>query len=230
MTMNINSLTIKAQEALQAAASKARESGQQSIDPLHLLGVLIAEDDSLSTFLLGRVGVNVRKLRGDVAAAIASLAKVSGGNSDQYFSSETSRVIQRAVDFTKKFNDKYASVEHLLLGLLSEDSSVAANILRMHDVTYTATRRLAQELAGDGSGVGAEMTPGLRRIIKSAAETAARHGNACVGTEDLLLSILYDKECVAVKLILSQNASISEIQNDILSFYGDFGAKKDEKP
>ena len=132
--MNINSLTIKAQEALQAAASKARESGQQSIDPLHLLGVLIAEDDSLSTFLLGRVGVNVRKLRGDVAAAIASLAKVSGGNSDQYFSSETSRVIQRAVDFTKKFNDKYASVEHLLLGLIAERGT-SAELLKTSGAT-----------------------------------------------------------------------------------------------
>ena len=126
--MNINSLTIKAQEALQAAASKAREAGQQSIDPLHLLGVLIAEDDSLSTFLLGRVGVNVRKLRSDVAAVISSLAKVSGGNSDQYFSSEASRVIQRAVDFTKKFNDKYASVEHLLLGLIAERGASAARL------------------------------------------------------------------------------------------------------
>jgi len=139
------------------------------------------------------------------------------------------RALGTAADESRSLGTSYTGSEHLLLGLLSEDASVAANILRMHDVTYTATRRLAQELAGDGRGTGAEMTPGLRRIIKSAAETAARHGNACVGTEDLLLSILYDKECVAVKLILSQNASISEIQNDILSFYGDFGVKKDEK-
>ena len=45
--MNINTLTIKAQEALQAALNLARERGQQAVEPLHLLAVLIREDDSL---------------------------------------------------------------------------------------------------------------------------------------------------------------------------------------
>ena len=47
--MNINTLTIKAQEALQAALNLARERGQQAVEPLHLLAVLIREDDSLAT-------------------------------------------------------------------------------------------------------------------------------------------------------------------------------------
>ena len=51
--MNINSLTIKAQEALQAAVSLAREQGNQAVEPLHPLNVLVREDDSLSVFLLG---------------------------------------------------------------------------------------------------------------------------------------------------------------------------------
>jgi ATP-dependent Clp protease ATP-binding subunit ClpB len=118
--MNINSLTIKAQEALQSAFALARENGQQAVEPLHLLSVLISEDDSLGSFLLGRVGVNVRTLRTNVANAVAGLPKVSGGGAEQYFAPNTSKVIQRAVDFTKKFNDRYASVEHLLLGLIAE--------------------------------------------------------------------------------------------------------------
>ena len=118
--MNINSLTIKAQEILQAAFSLARERGQQAVEPIHLLSVIIAEDDSLGAFLLGRVGVNLPQLREQVAARLNSMSKVSGGNSEQYFSGDSSKVIQRAVDFTRTFNDKYASVEHLLLGLIAE--------------------------------------------------------------------------------------------------------------
>lgn len=68
--MNINTLTIKAQEALQAALNLARERGQQAVEPLHLLSVLIREDDSLATFLLGRVGVNVRGLRDEVQRSV----------------------------------------------------------------------------------------------------------------------------------------------------------------
>ncbi len=127
--MNINSLTIKAQEALQSAFTLARNNGQQGVEPLHLLSAIIAEDDSLGAFLLGRVGVNVRSLRQEVATAINQLPKVSGGDSEQYFSNDCSRVIQRAIDFTKNFNDKYASVEHLLLALVAERGT-AADILK----------------------------------------------------------------------------------------------------
>ena len=77
--MNINTLTIKAQEALQAALNLARERGQQAVEPLHLLAVLIREDDSLATFLLGRVGVNVRGLRDETQRAVGSLPRVEGG-------------------------------------------------------------------------------------------------------------------------------------------------------
>ena len=127
--MNINSLTIKAQEALQAAVALAKQNGQQAVEPMHLLSVIIKEDDSLGAFLLGRVGVNVRTLRDEVSRAVASIAKVSGGNGEQFFSSDTSKVIQRAVDFTRTFNDKYASVEHLLLGLVAERGQ-AADVLK----------------------------------------------------------------------------------------------------
>ena len=128
--MNINSLTIKAQEALQSAVALAREAGQQAVEPQHLIVALIKEDDSLSTFLLGRVGVNVRSLKDEAQRAMEALPKVSGGNGEQYFSTDTSKTIQRAVDFTRTFNDKYASVEHLLLGLVAERGAVADMLKR----------------------------------------------------------------------------------------------------
>ena len=131
--MNINTLTIKAQEALQAALTLARERGQQAVEPLHLLAVLIREEDSLATFLLGRVGVNVRGLRDEVNRTVERLPRVEGG-SEQYFSQDASRVIQRAVDFTKNFGDKYASVEHLLLGLVAERGQ-ASDLLKRSGAT-----------------------------------------------------------------------------------------------
>ncbi len=76
--MNINSLTIKAQEALQGAVSLAGEHGQQAVEPLHLLAVLVREEDSLAAFLLGRTGVNVRLLRDEANRAVAALPRVEG--------------------------------------------------------------------------------------------------------------------------------------------------------
>uniref|UniRef100_UPI004026EFE0 ATP-dependent chaperone ClpB n=1 Tax=Alistipes onderdonkii TaxID=328813 RepID=UPI004026EFE0 len=131
--MNINTLTVKAQEALQSALTLARERGQQAVEPLHILSVLVREDDSLAAFLLGRVGVNVRGLRDEADRAVASLPRVEGGG-DQFFSQDSSKVIQRAVDFTRNFGDKYASVEHLLLGLIAERGQ-AADILKRSGAT-----------------------------------------------------------------------------------------------
>ncbi len=131
--MNINTLTIKAQEALQAALSLARERGQQAVEPLHLLSVLVREDDSLAAFLLGRVGVNVRGLREEAERAVDALPRVEGGG-EQFFSQDVTRTIQKAVDFTKNFGDKYASVEHLLLGLVAERGAVS-EMLKRHGAT-----------------------------------------------------------------------------------------------
>ena len=127
--MNINSLTIKAQEALQGAVSLAGEHGQQAVEPLHLLAVLVREEDSLAAFLLGRTGVNVRLLRDEANRAVAALPRVEGAG-EPFFSQECTRTIQRAVDFTRKFNDKYASTEHLLLGLVAERSAASELLKR----------------------------------------------------------------------------------------------------
>ncbi|MBR2436806.1 MAG: ATP-dependent chaperone ClpB [Alistipes sp.] len=131
--MNINTLTIKAQELLQAAMTLARGRGQQAVDPLHLLAVAIAEEDSLGSYLLGRVGANVATLRRDTEAAIARLPRVEGGG-EAYFSREASVLIQRAVDLTEKFNDRYASVEHIVAALATERSA-AHDILKAAGVT-----------------------------------------------------------------------------------------------
>ena len=127
--MNINTLTIKAQEALQAAITLAQERGQQAVEPVHLLSVLIREDNALATFLLRRVGVNVKMLREETTRLLGSLPRVQGGG-EQYFAQDTSKVVQRAVDFTKNFGDKYASVEHLLLALVAERGQVSELLKR----------------------------------------------------------------------------------------------------
>ena len=132
--MNVNTLTVKAQEALQAAYTLARQRGQQAIEPLHILSVLVHDDDGLCSFLLGRVGVNVRGLRDEAERAVGALPQVTGGDGEQFFSQDASRVIQRAVDATKTFGDKYASVEHLLLGLIAERGA-ASDLLKRAGAT-----------------------------------------------------------------------------------------------
>ncbi len=125
--MNINNLTIKAQEALQSAFSAAASAGNQAVEPEHILQAIIEDEGGVPVFLLQKVGANIPAIRQGVEAAVKALPKVSGG--DQYFSRDSSKAIQKASDFTREFNDKYASVEHLLLGLVA-DGGKASRILK----------------------------------------------------------------------------------------------------
>ena len=143
--MNINTLTIKAQELLREAMTLAQSRRQQSLEPLHILAAAIAEDESLSCHLLSRVGVNVKAIRGEVAEAVEHLPRVEGAASDVFFSRESSAVVQAAVDLTRTFSDRYASVEHLLVAVAKERGT-ARDILRRNGVDYNQLIAAIKEL------------------------------------------------------------------------------------
>ena len=147
--MNINTLTIKAQEALQSAFSIASAASNQAVEPVHILAALIAEDDALDTYLLSRIGVNVQPLRSEVQNRINALPKVSGSG-ENYISQASSRVIQKAVDYTSTFADKFASVEHLLLGLVADGGDVA-KLLKGSGVSEKELIAAIKELRKGGS-------------------------------------------------------------------------------
>ncbi len=143
--MNINTLTIKAQELLREAMAVAQSRRQQSLEPLHILAAAIAEDESLSCHLLGRVGVNIKAIRGEVTEAIERLPRVGGAAGDVFFSRESSAVVQAAVDLTRTFSDRYASVEHLLVAVAKERGA-ARDILRRNGVDHNQLIAAIKEL------------------------------------------------------------------------------------
>ena len=143
--MNINTLTIKAQELLREAMTLAHSRRQQSLEPLHILAAAIAEDESLSCHLLGRVGVNIKSIRGEVTEAIEHLPRVEGAAGDVFFSRESSAVVQAAVDLTRTFSDRYASVEHLLVAVAKERGA-ARDILRRNGVDHNQLIAAIKEL------------------------------------------------------------------------------------
>lgn len=132
--MNINTLTIKAQELLQSAMTLAHTKGHQALEPQHILASAIADDSSLASYLFGRVGVNINALRKQTEEAIERLPRVEGAENNIFFSRESSAVIQRASELTRTFADKYASVEHIVAAMAHERSTVR-DILKHMGVT-----------------------------------------------------------------------------------------------
>ena len=125
--MTLDKFTIKAQEAVQAAASRAQTAGQQAIEPVHLLYGIMQKAKDVTDYLFGKSGVNVRQLEQLVEGEIAHLPRVQGG--EPYFSNSASQVLQRAMDEARKMGDEFVSVEPMLLALLSVNST-ASRILK----------------------------------------------------------------------------------------------------
>ncbi len=76
--IRFDKLTLKAQEALQAAQSHASEKGHPQVAPEHLLWGLIEQKDGVVLPILQKLGVNLQTIARDLAEAVAKLPKVSG--------------------------------------------------------------------------------------------------------------------------------------------------------
>lgn len=115
--MDLNNFTIKAQEAIQKAAEIATAKQNQSIDPSHMLKGILVVDENVVPYLLRKLNVNFESFSTSLDRIIDSLPKVSGGQ--QYFSSNSNRVLQKSLEIASKFKDQFISIEHLLLGILA---------------------------------------------------------------------------------------------------------------
>lgn len=121
--MNFNNFTIKSQEAIQQAFTIAQGYNHQAIEPAHLLKGIISQSESITGFILRKIGVNPSTFDSVLTKILESYPKVSGG--DQYLSSSASRVLQKSLDYSKELGDQYVSVEHILLGLLTVSDQVS---------------------------------------------------------------------------------------------------------
>jgi ATP-dependent Clp protease ATP-binding subunit ClpB len=145
--VRFDKLTVKAQEAMQAAQEMGARFGQQQIEPLHVLWALIAQGDGVVPPLLEKLGVSPAQLASEVEKQVERLPKVSGGTA-QYLSSETDKVLERALDEAQRLKDEYVSTEHILLGITAAKRDSAGELLARHGVTHEAILQAMATIRG----------------------------------------------------------------------------------
>jgi ATP-dependent Clp protease ATP-binding subunit ClpB len=124
MAFRFEKLTLKSQEALQAAQQVARDRGHQRLEPMHLLAALLSPEQSVIRSLLGQLGVNPAQLSKAAEEGLNALPKVSGAETT--LGPELSRVLDAAQDEADRMKDQFVSVEHMLLGLAKLKSRAQA--------------------------------------------------------------------------------------------------------
>ena len=145
--LRFDKLTVKAQEALQAAQEMGARSGQQQIEPLHLLWALIAQGDGVVPPLLEKLGAPPAALASEIEKQIERLPKVSGV-SQQYLSQASNDVLERAFDEAQRLKDEYVSTEHILLAIAAADRDPAGQLLARHGATHDAILQAMTAIRG----------------------------------------------------------------------------------
>ncbi|MBA3631732.1 MAG: ATP-dependent chaperone ClpB [Acidobacteria bacterium] len=144
--MRFDRFTIRGQEAVQEAIGVAEKNQNQQVEPEHLLAAMLEQKEGTLRPILGKVGVNVSTIIGEVEAAIAKFPKVSGGQ--QYFSSRFNTIVQNAQKEAENMQDEYVSTEHLLLTIAEEKEGDAGRILRSHGVTKEDLQKVIEQMRG----------------------------------------------------------------------------------
>ncbi|MDO5129769.1 MAG: ATP-dependent chaperone ClpB [Prevotellaceae bacterium] len=125
--MTFDKFTIKAQETVQEAVNLAQRSGQQSIEPVHLLKALMDKARDVSNFIFQKLGVNTQQVEMLLEQEIKHLPRVQGGQ--PYLSNDTNQILVNAENISQKMGDQFVSVEPILLAILAS-SSTAGRILK----------------------------------------------------------------------------------------------------
>ena len=134
------------------------------------------------------------------------------------FTEKANRALNKAVQAAESMGHTYIGSEHLLLGLLSDKTTVAGAVLAARHIQYDNIENYIKQAVGVGVPtelVPDDFTPRSKRIIETAVQLARGMGQALVGTEHVLLAIVREPDCMAAQMLAQSGVSLQEIVNDV---------------
>ena len=125
--MNVERMTQRVQEALNAAYTRAVSEHNTQTTPEHLLAAILDQTDGVAGPILTKAGLDPRTVDQRVQAAVAALPRLQGSNADQSHvtvAPALTRLLGKADDEAKSLNDDYVSIEHVLLAMTADGGAV----------------------------------------------------------------------------------------------------------
>ena len=136
------------------------------------------------------------------------------------FTNRAREVVELANDLAITLGHNYVGTEHLLYGLAKEEGCIASKVLEKQGVNSKKILDKIIELIGEGdrniiSVIG--LTPRTKRIIENAFREAKKQNSEYIGTEHLLIGIIQEADCVAMKIMFDLNVDFEKMYNDIFN-------------
>jgi ATP-dependent Clp protease ATP-binding subunit ClpB len=172
--MNIEKYTERSRGFIQSAQSLALGKNHQQFTPLHLLKVLLDDEEGMAASLIQRAGGNAKLALSETEAALKKIPSVSGDGSQLYLSRELARVFDTAESAAQKSGDSFVTVEYLLLALAVEKDVDAGKILVTAGVTPQTLRDAIAAVRKGRSADSASAEQGYDALKKYAMDLTAR--------------------------------------------------------
>ncbi|HEY4356562.1 MAG TPA: ATP-dependent chaperone ClpB [Acidobacteriaceae bacterium] len=148
MAIKWDKMTVKTQEAVQAAVAHASENGNPEVLPVHLMAALLEDKDGVVLPVLEKVGVPVQQLLAGMNSAIGKLPKVQGASQQPGLGGGFQKILDGAFKEAETFKDDYVSTEHLLLALARQKGEPVAAALSAEGATHDAILKALQAVRG----------------------------------------------------------------------------------
>jgi ATP-dependent Clp protease ATP-binding subunit ClpC len=165
--------TEKARRVIFFARYEASQFGAPAIEPEHLLLGLMREDKTLTGRFFPRTTVSIESIRKEIEGRTLLREKIST-SVELPLAPETKRVLAYAHEESDRLQHRHIGTEHLLLGLLREERSMAAEILYERGLRLVAVREeIARQTGSDARASQKKDTPHLVEFSRDLTEDAA---------------------------------------------------------
>ncbi len=142
----------------------------------------------------------------------------------EYFSDKAIKAVMLAQEEARRLGHNFVGTEQILVGLMSEGTSVAAKTLKAQGLSLREVQKEVEAIIGRGSGflpVEIPFTPRAKRIFETAMKEARQMGNNYIGPEHILLGLLQDNEGVASKVLENLGVDRSQVRTEVIRALGE---------
>jgi ATP-dependent Clp protease ATP-binding subunit ClpB len=149
MSSDIDKMTRKSQEAMQAAAKNAEKLANPSVEPEHLLLALVQQSEGVVPRLFEKIKVQNQNLIQDLEAKIKKFPTVQGSTPRAVASQRLVKIFEGSEKEAQEMGDAYISTEHFILAMLKGTDSDLQSLFRKHGVQKDALLKALQEMRGN---------------------------------------------------------------------------------
>ncbi len=148
----------------------------------------------------------------------------SNNGMDQY-TEKAREALTIAKDTAAQLGTQTVGTEHLLIGLISEGTGTAARVLEANGVNLDRVMEIVKQLVNSRQSTRVReregYTPSAVHVLENSYREAVRFRSQLIGTEHILMALLKEGDCVAVRLLNTMNINVQKLYIDLLSAMGE---------